>query len=239
MEEDDAMSDDLPRRFEGASALQELLARSGSLADVDDVAAAFHQAVKDGVPAPVVITALWEDEPHFASPDDAKALFSNLLALYDLVASGATVDLSKPVEPRVREKATRPAPFSAEGPDEVFVEAAWRFFEDHPREYDKLVHQFDHRQDALVGWLEQQDLDDDAFVLARQLTCEVFAMLELGGHRCPQVVEPTAATLPAPLSAWVDEGVFEAEHHDERPLPAEVGTRVRALVSRACASLWA
>lgn len=42
--------DDLERRFDGREVLQKLLAESGSLADVEDVANAFALAVKDGVP---------------------------------------------------------------------------------------------------------------------------------------------------------------------------------------------
>ena len=108
------MKDDLDRSFEGQEVLQKLLTQSGSLADVDDVAEAFKKAVKQNVPAPVVIQALWEDEPRFNSPDEAAQLFSNLLGLYELVASGATIDLSVKSVKVKREKAQKPEPF-AEG----------------------------------------------------------------------------------------------------------------------------
>lgn len=233
------MTDELPRCFEGAQVLQTLLGKSGTLADVEDVAGAFLQAVKSGAPAQLVINALWEDEPHFDSPDEARRLFSNLLGLYDLVEGGGEVDLALPRTFNKRPKAPRPEPFAPAGPDDAFVEAAWRYFDDHPKEHEKLVHRFDHQEDALVGWLEQHGLDDDAFVLARQLVCDVFTMLELGGHRCPSVVEPRGEALPPALASWVDEGVFEAEQHEERPLAEATGTQVRALVLKACAALWA
>jgi hypothetical protein len=82
------MTDELPRRFEGASVLQALLLKSGTLADVEDVAGAFLEAVKNNAPAQLVINALWEDEPTFESPDDARKLFSNPLGLYELIAGG-------------------------------------------------------------------------------------------------------------------------------------------------------
>jgi hypothetical protein len=228
----------MTRHFEGAQVLQALLTKSGTLADVDDVVAAFQDAVKTGVPPQVVISALWEDEPRFSSPADARALFSNLLGLFDLIASGTELDLKAAHGPIKREKAARPEPFGEAGPDDDFVEAAWRYFDDHPKEYEKLVHQFDHRQDGLVVWLEQHGLDDDAFMLARQLTCEVFAMLELGGHRCVALSSASPGALPAALATWVEEGVFEAEQHDERPLPSATGAQLRELVSQACSSLW-
>jgi hypothetical protein len=205
---------------------------------VEDVAGAFRAAVKDGVPAQVVIQALWEDEPRFASPDQARALFSSLLGLYDLVASGEPVDLGAPRKAVKREKAPRPPPFGEEGPDEAFVEAAWRFFDDHPKERERLAHQFDNRQDALVSWLEQHGLDDDAFLLARQLVGDSYAVLELGGHRCAAVAAPRGGEVPPALSVWLEEGLFEAEEHDEHPLPAVAATQVRSLVRQAVAALW-
>ena len=74
-------NEDIDRSFEGQEVLQKLLAQSGSIADVDDVVGAFKKAVLENVPAPVVIQALWEDEPRFNSPDEAAALFGNLLGL--------------------------------------------------------------------------------------------------------------------------------------------------------------
>ena len=234
--------DELERRFEGRAALDVLLLRSGSLADTEDVVAAFGRAAADGVPAPVVIQALWEDEPRFEDPSEARRLFGNLLALYELVAGGAAVDLSAPAAAPRRERAPRPEPFGPQGPTEGFVEAAWRYFEDHPRERQRLDHAFENRHDALLSWLELQGLEDAAFVLAVGLLSDLHAMSELGGHPCPpggeEAVPAAAGGLPAALAQWVDEGVFEAEAHETAPLPPETGARVRDLVARAAASWW-
>lgn len=234
--------DELERRFDGREALEKLLTRSGSVADAEDVAEAFRLAVKDGVPPAVVIQALWEDEPRFESPRDARALFANLFGLYDLVASGASIDLGARSERTKREKAARPEPFGEAGPDDTFVEAAWRFLDDHPKEREKLAHAFDNRQDALVSWLDASGLGDDAFALARRLLDDVFAMLELGGRTVATVAESKipaqGGALPAPLAAWIDEGVFEAEQDEGAPLSADEAAKVRELVTRGALALW-
>jgi hypothetical protein len=137
--------EDIERSFEGRVVLEKLLAASGTIADAEDVAGAFEKAVKEGVPAPVVIQALWEDEPRFESPDDAARLFGNLLGLYELIAEGQKVDLSAPGAKVKREKATRPEPFGDEGPTDAFVESAWRWFDDFPKERQRFEHAFENR----------------------------------------------------------------------------------------------
>jgi hypothetical protein len=234
--------DQLDRRFEGRAALDPLLLRSGTVADTEDVVEAFTQAARDGVPAPVVIQALWEDEPRFESPEEARRLFANLLALHDLVVAGAAIDLSLPSRPLQRERAARPEPFGADGPEAGFVEAAWRFLEDHPKERQRLDHGFENRHDALLSWLDLQGLSDEAFVLAVGLLSDLHAMCEVGGHACVPAREsavPGASDgVPAALLEWVDEGVFEAEQNDAAALPASEGARVRELVGRAVAAWW-
>ncbi len=237
-----AVSDELERRYEGQAVLQALLAASGSVADVDDVVGAFAQAVKDGVPPAVVIQALWEDEPRFESPKKARALFANLLGLFDLVEAGQHHALEAQAKPNKRAKATAPAPFPAEGPDDAFVEAAWRYFDDHPKAREKLAHAFDAHQDPLVSWLDAQGLDDDAFVLARSLVSDVFAMMELGGATTTTVPEAAlqgpAPTLPSPFEQWLEEGVFEAREHETSPLAEAKAEEVLRLASLAAGALW-
>lgn len=240
------MSDGLERRFEGRAVLEKLLAASGTLADVDDVAQAFTQALADGVPAAVVIQALWEDEPRFESPAQAQALFANLLGLYDLLAEGQAVDLAAPARkerPPKREKAPAPEPFTG-APDDAFVEAAWRHLDDFPKVRERLAHGFDNKQDALVSWLDASGLGDEAFAVARHLLGEVYAMLELGGHPAAQVDEahlPAEAgeALPAALAAWLDEGVQEARDDEAAPLGEAEAAKVLDLVRRGAAALWA
>ncbi|MFZ5439407.1 MAG: hypothetical protein ACOZQL_05325 [Myxococcota bacterium] len=235
--------DDIERNFEGQGVLQKLLAASGSLADVEDVVEAFKQAVKDQVPAPVVIQALWEDEPRFSSPDEAAQLFGNLLGLYELVAEGKKLDLVAGSKVK-REKAAKPEPFGDGGPTDEFIEAAWRWFDDFPKERQRFEHAFENRQDALISWLDDAGLDDAAFSLARHLVGEVFAMLELGGRKVASVDEtmvPKKASLdalPKALVEWIDETLFEATSDEAAPLPEKDAEQVRTVVARAAMALW-
>ena len=167
--------EDIERTFEGQAVLQQLLTASGSIVDVEDVASAFAEASAQGVPAPVVIQALWEDEPRFNSPAEAARLFGNLLGLYELVANGLKVDLTQSVERVKRVKAQKPEPFGETGPTDDFVEAAWRYFDDFPKERERHAHAFENRQDALISWLDASGLSDSAFGLTRFLLGEVFA----------------------------------------------------------------
>jgi hypothetical protein len=237
---DDAM----PRRFDGRAVLEALLAKSGALGDVDDVVGAFREAVAQGVPPQPVILALWPDEPRFASVNDAEALFSNLLGLYELIASGAPFDLApKGMLPGAkRVKAPRPESLEGEAPTGEWLERAWRFLEDASKQRDTLGHAFDNRQDALVGFLDAAGLSDAGFAVARELVFEVFALLEVGGFSVKAVgeakVPKTPAVLPEALVEWIDEALVEAEAADELPLPEAEQPAVRALVLRSVSALW-
>lgn len=239
-----ARVDDIDRSFEGQEVLQKLLTDSGSIVDVEDVAGAFTKAVKDGVPAPVVIQALWDDEPRFNSPDEAARLFGNLLGLYELIAAGGKIDLKSKMAKVKREKAQRPEPFGKAEPDDTFIEAAWRYFDDFPKERQRFEHAFENRQDALVSWLDGSGLEDAGFALARHLTGEVFAMLELGGREVATIHEemiPATASLeglPKALGEWIEESLFEAGSDDAQPLHEKEVALVRDVVARAAVAMW-
>ncbi len=233
----------LARAFEGRAKLDALLKATGTLADAEDVLGAFTEAAKDGVPASVVIQALWEDEPRFESPAQARALFSNLLGLYDLAAAGQAPDLAVParVEKVKRVKATAPEPFGEAGITDEFVEQAWRFLEDHPREFERHGHAFENRQDALLTWLDAEGLSDAAFGVARHTLFEVFAMLELGGRKVPTVygeeLPQAPGGLPEALEKWIEESVFEAQEAEVTPLSEAEALAVKALITRAAAAM--
>ncbi len=234
---------ELERQFEGRARLQALLEKAGILADVEDIAAAFRAAQKDDAPPATVINALFEDEPRFSSPRDARALFGNLFGLWELLEGGGTPDLSARVEraPRTPPPAA-PTFFPKQGPDDGWVEGAWRWLEVTPvKDLQKLRHTYDHRTDSLVTWLDEQGLSELAFAHAQLLLFELFAMLELG---CPKGVglcdAPTDAVVvvPSALAAYAEEAVFEAEHDDEEPLPQEEARRLQSLMGQALGALW-
>lgn len=237
--------DAMERRFDGQAVLEKLLSKSGALGDVEDVLGAFREAVAMGVPPQPVIMALWPDEPRFESGKDAEALFANLLGLYELVASGEPFDLGPKgaLGKTKREKAPRPEPFPGAAPSAEWLESAWRFLEDAPKEREKLGHAFDNRQDALVSVIDASGLSDAGFAVARELCFEVFAMLELGGRAVATVEEDALprkdVALPEALEAWLEDGLVEAEAADELPLPEAEQPAVRALVRRLVAALVA
>ena len=69
-------------------------------------------------------------------------------------------------------------------------------------------------------------------------------MLELGFKQGAAAIDAsslsvqTPADLPAALTAWVTESIFEAEQHEELPLPKEEAKAVTQCVSQALSALW-
>ncbi len=195
--------EELERRFEGRARLDALLAKAGSLADSEDVAEAFREALETVEPAAAmheVVRGLFDDEPRFASPAEARALYGNLFGLWDLLAAGQKVDLSQPPP---KERAPRPPPPQPPGafgdaPDEAWVEEGWRYLDLAERERQRLSDAFENRQDALVSWLDDGGLSDAAFALAREVLFEVFALLELGGRKVGRALPRAAPRSKSP-----------------------------------------
>ena len=236
---------ELERRFEGRARLQGLLEKAGVLADVEDIAEAFRAAQKDDLPPATVINALFEDEPQFPSPRDARALFGNLFGLWELLQTGATVDLKAPtVRPRAAPPPSPPTFFPKEGPDDGWVEKAWRYLEVAPaKEQQRLRHAYDHRTDWLVTWLDEQGLSGLGFAFAQHLLFELFSMLELGSPKGIGVAEAPVnkdeqVLVPPALAAYAEEAVFEAEHDEEEPLPQEEARRLHSIMGLALGALW-
>lgn len=242
---------DLPRHFEGRAQLAKLLAKAGSQVAPDEVAEGFALAQRDGLEPRDVIPELFEGEPRFDRPQDAAALYSNLLGLWDLVASGVKVDLAAP-PPREKVPKPRvidpPPPFET-APDQAWVEAAWRSLESQPEgELTRLGHSFENKQDALAQWLEQEasaaGLSDTAFGIARDAVFELFALLQRGrqggwpGVKARQLEGAPDHPVPPALSAFADEQLFELETDEALALDANEAATVRRLVTRALAALW-
>lgn len=231
------------RRFEGRARLDALLERAGSLADTESVAKAFLKAQNDGVPASVVIDALFEDEPRFASRDDAPALYGNLFGLWDLLLAGERVDLSAS---RVREKkAQPPAPpglFPREGPSPEWLDVAFAWLDAcAEKERTKLEHAFENRMDALLTWLDENGAQDAVYAAARQILFELFAVLELGapnGVGRIFVPEGSKSAVPPPLAAWAHEAVFQAASDEDEPLSPDDSKELTRLVEQGLNALW-
>lgn len=242
---------ELPRHFEGRAQLAKLLSKAGSIVAPDEVAEGFALAQKDGLTPKDVIPELFDGEPRFERPQDAAALYSNLLGLWDLVASGVKVDLAAPPP---REKVPKPKPLEAPppfatAPDPAWVEAAWRSLESLPEgELTRLWHSFDNKQDALARWLELEataaGLSDAAFGAARDAVFELFALLQRGrpggwpGVGAEALEGESGHPVPPALSAFAEEQLFDLETDEALALPASEAAAVRRLVTRALAALW-
>ncbi|HME91490.1 MAG TPA: hypothetical protein VKE49_08705 [Myxococcaceae bacterium] len=238
------------RRFEGRQVLAGLLDVAGSPYSPEQVVERMREGYARGEAPSSVIPGLFPLEPRFPDPSYAKQLYQNLLGLWDLVGSGDPLSLDRGQRsPRPRkQKPSAPTPFGAQGPDDAFVETAWRYLEDlDKRGRDRLQDAFENRQDALRGFLEEQGLSDSAFACARHLVFELFAMIALGwppGTRPvlrselegEQVAQEDA---PPALRDYAEEALFEAAQEDEEPLRGEELARVREVVARSLLALWA
>lgn len=233
------------RQFEGAGVLDGLLDLAGSAHDSNEVLARFVAGHQEGATASAIIPTLFDEEPRFPDAEIARRLYQNLLGLWDLVASGRTVELN-PTERKKREKPPKPVPpppYGSDGPDGAFVEAAWRYLEalpaGDPRTLERLTHAFENRQDDLVQWLDEAELDEDSYTTVRYLLFELFAMLELGGAsavrsvRRPELQRAPGdgGGVPPALRRYADEALEESDLGESEPL--------RARVYQGLSALWA
>jgi hypothetical protein len=240
---------DFVHEFEGAQVLDGLLDLAGTSHDTLTVLTHMRQAHAEGRPSREVIPSLFEREPRFESPELARRLFQNLLGLWDLVEEGKSVRLEdgpRPPRPK-KQKAEAPRPFAPGEPDTAFVEAAWRYLEDDEKARTRLHDAFENKQDALLGELDAAGLTDEGYAVARHLLFELHAMLELGwpqglasvaSKAMRQELGTEAPPVPAALTAYADEALFEAEQDEEHPLSPEELEKVRPLVKRGTVALW-
>jgi hypothetical protein len=237
------------RAFESKEVLDELLELAGAELATEDVVEVFKEAARNGEQSSEIVPTLFDGEPRFKDPELARQLYQNLLGLWDLVARGGRLELDgKQKRPprEKRERAPRPEPFGNSGPDEAFVEKAWQWLGDlDKRERDRLLHAFENRQDALLAFLDEQALSDEAYACARYLLFELFSMIEVGHPPGTQQSsegvlrgQAPAEKAPSSLRAYAEEAVFEAEQDEQTPLsPADAG-QVRAVVERGLSALW-
>jgi hypothetical protein len=233
--------------FEGGEVLQGLLEVAGSPLTAEEVLGRMQKAHASGMSSQQVIPTLFHGEPRFPDPSLARRLYQNLLGLWDLVESGKPIRLEGQSPPKRLSKPvpTPPPPFGAKGPTLEFVETAWRYLEDLDKgSRDRLQHLFENQQDALLSFLEEPKLSDNAVDCARLLLFELFAMIELGwpaGTRSvarKDLQSSRDATVPGALEAYVDDALLEAELDDQAPLSKEEAATVRGWVMQALRALW-
>jgi hypothetical protein len=234
--------------YEGPEVLEALLSRAGSPFGVDEVSARFAAAVAAGEGRSTVIPSLFEEEPHFATPEDARRLYANLFGLWGRIASGrgphddAPEVVADPTPPPLPE---RGAVQGGSPPSDV-VEGVWRQLELlSERDLRRLRDRFTNLQPELGAWLEELPLGDAALGAVHQLAFETWAMFDqafgdrlgLAQWRELRALEreppPLEAEHPA-LAAWVSGELDDLGEEDPN-----FGAAERAQVERALAAITA
>ncbi|HET9551505.1 MAG TPA: hypothetical protein VFP50_00920, partial [Anaeromyxobacteraceae bacterium] len=239
----------LPPIYEGPEALDALLERAGSPARADEVAAAFSRALAAGEPRGAVIPTLFPQEPHFASPDEARRLYGNLFGLWARLEAGLgphddapDVAPEPPPPPEPPERGLTPG---TQLPADL-VEATWKWLAAAPpREVARRRDRFTNAQPDLAAWLDDVALPEAGALAVTDLAFEAWAMFDqafaerLGAldYRELQALEkeppPLESVQPA-LAAYAAEQLDLLSEEDAGLTP-----EVRAQVERAIATLGA
>jgi hypothetical protein len=237
--------------YEGPEVVTELLRRAGSPHDAEEVAGAFRRAQAAGEGRADAIPALFPEEPHFPSPDDARRLYGNLFGLWARVAAGrgAQDDAPAAVPPAPAEP-PQPLPERGSEPGDVLsaemVEAVWKSLVDlSPRELQRRRDRFTNDQPDLVAWLESTPLPEPGGLAAQDLAFEAWAMFDHAfGDRLGAVAfrdlraleqePPPLSEIQPALAAYAGEQLDALADEDAAFDPA-----ARAQVERAVAAMGA
>ncbi len=216
----------LERRFEGPEILNDLLRKSGSEHTVDDLRFEFEAALEEGTAPGEVIALLWDDEPHFDSPEMARRTFMNLFGLYDSIAAETGVFDLNPDEEEDDHR----------GLSTLQVESLWNRLEDLPsRDQKRTYNRFDNQCADILAFLYDvlKPQGDLAIETASELAFESWFILSEGYKKplslpgigllsklhktpCEMIEEPEPA-----IAALVHCTLYEKAADDESPLPEE------------------
>jgi hypothetical protein len=242
--------------YEGPEVLSALLEKAGSPFDVDLVAARFAAAIEAGEPRAAVIPALFEDEPHFATPEEARRLYGNLFGLWGRISEGRgihddapdVVPAPTPIPEPAPETAALPERGSGAGstPPSDVVDGVWRQLAATPqRELQRLRDRFTNTQPDLGAWLDELALADSAVTAVLGLAFETWAMFdqafgerlgvaEWSELRAQEREPPPLEVDHQALAAYVSEQLDNLSDED-----ANFGASERAQVERALATITA
>ena len=169
--------------YEGPEVLDALLARAGSPFDVEEVASRFADAIAADERRSAVIPSLFEDEPHFAAPEDARRLYANLFGLWARIASGR--GLREDDAPEAAPQPPEPPPLRERGscdgtsPPADVVEAIWRQLAAAPeRELRRLHDRFTNAQPEVLAWIDELPLSDSALSTVHDLAFETWVIFD-------------------------------------------------------------
>ncbi|BDG10230.1 hypothetical protein [Anaeromyxobacter paludicola] len=172
--------------YEGPEALTALLRSAGATVDAAQAAARFAEAQGEGLDRSQVIPRLFQGEPRFGSPDEARRLYENLFALWGRVAQGAGAGMPvpdsgapepalPPERPELPPRGGAPA-----GPLEpLLVEAVWKELAALPeKELARRRDRFSNTQPDLAAWLDAVPLPESGALAASDLAFEAWAMFD-------------------------------------------------------------
>lgn len=238
--------------YEGPEVLSALLERAGSPFGVDEVAARFAAAIAAGELRSSVIPSLFEEEPRFATPDDARRLYANLFGLWGRIADGrgphddAPAVAPEPTPPPDPSLLPERGAVGGTSPTADVVDAVWRRLAAAPeREVRRLRDRFANAQPELGAWLDELSLPDGIVPAVHELAFETWAIFDqCFGERLgvapwgelrtlEREPPPLEADHPA-LAAYVSEQLDNLG--DEDP---NFGAAERAQVERTIATLAA
>jgi hypothetical protein len=243
----------LPPIYEGPEALTALLARAGATLGIEEVAARFTTALQAGEPRAAVIPTLFEQEPHFSSPAEARRLYGNLLGLWERLAAGrGPHDDAPEVVPEPPPPPPLP-PRGTLGGDELppdLVETTWRWLAAAPpREVARLRDRFTNVQPDLAAWLDAVTLPESGLLAACDLCFEGWAMLDLAfGDRLEAVAwralrelesEPPALETTQPAFAGYAAEQLDLLEGEDEAFTAEARAQVERVVAVVVAALTA
>lgn len=167
--------------YEGPDVLAALLSRAGSPHDSAAVTDIFRRAQAAGEPRSAVIPALFPEEPHFPTPEDARRLYANLFGLWGRLAAGlgahddAPEVVPEPPPPELPERGAAPGTVV---PADV-VEAVWRHLAAAaPRDVQRRRDRFQNVQPDLGAWLDATPLPESGALAALDLVFEIWAMFD-------------------------------------------------------------
>lgn len=236
--------------YEGPQVLSALLRKAGSTSAAEDVVKLFQRAQAANEPRSAVIPTLFEEEPHFESPEEARRLYSNLFGLWARLAAGLGAHEDAPEAPA---EPAAPPPLPERGSVEgdhltpELVETVWKnLAAASPREQQRRRDRFQNAQPDLAAWLDTLALPDDAAVAAQDLAFEAWTMfdhafgerlgtVEYRDVRALEKEPPPLESVQPALAAYVAEQLDVLADEDPQVTPESAAQVERTLAALAAA----
>jgi hypothetical protein len=229
--------------------LDELLRLANSEYSAREVVELFSDAQEADEMSSAVIPALFSEEPRFTDPQIAKRLYQNLLGLWDALAAGEKISARQEPRPEKtkRSPVVPPLHFPKEGPDTEWVRRALEYLGAlDERGLSRLSHAFENNQDALLTFLDEQNLKDAAFGKGRALLFELFCFIQLGspkgvasvGYQELERAVGQSVGIPEALTAYADGVLSEAGESPQGEIDPSELSKLRGIVRRCLKALW-